>query len=488
MERGYELIRKIAGGGMGEVFVARRTGAGDFEKRVALKLLLPHLASSPKLVQDFHAEARLAARMHHPNIVEIFDVGEADGRPFIAMQLVDGVTLSRLMREVQKRGDRIPLNVIRLIGTGLCEALSYAHALTDGQGRPLRVVHRDVTPGNVLVSRNGAVLLTDFGIARVRDGSLTDPGVLRGKAAYLAPEQVLNDAPTDARADIYSAALTLYEALTGTHPYKRESMNDAVAAVIKGELPRLETLRDDLTPGLSRALHQALARKPDARFNTARELREALADGPVATAPELAEFVTEYCADSLQQPLQPEEPSGPGTRSVVLVTVPLPAAREDGRGEGRARIGLIVASLALLILGAGSWWAFKEPPPKPVEVAVLPVKVESEPEVVTPEPEEVVAYSNPDPEPAKPTAKRPPKRVAPAPPPTAAVKVGYLTADASPWAEVLLSGRVIDRTPFVRYPLPVGKHTLVFRGPGGAVQERAVSVTAGKITAVRVDF
>lgn len=489
MERGYELIRKIAGGGMGEVFVARRTGAGDFEKRVALKLLLPHLASSPKLVQDFHAEARLAARMHHPNIVEIFDVGEADGRPFIAMQLVDGVTLNRLMRAVHKRGDRIPLNLVRLIGTGLCEALSYAHALTDGQGKPLRVVHRDVTPGNVLVSRNGAVLLTDFGIARVRDGSLTDPGVLRGKAAYLAPEQVLNDAPTDARADIYSAALTLYEALTGTHPYKRESMNDALAAVIKGELPRLETLRDDLTPGLARALHQALARKPDERFNTARELREALADGPVATAPELAEFVTEYCADSLQQPLQPEDPSGPGTRSVVLVTpthleLPLPAERREGRGEGRARLAILGALALLVIGGATAWWTFQPGEPAPVAMA-LPVKVDPEPELpveAEPAPPEIEVEPKPAP------TRRPTRRTAPPPPAPAAVKVGYLTADASPWAEVLLLGRVIDRTPFVRYPLPVGKHTLVFRGPGGAVKERAVSVTAGKITAVRVDF
>ena len=499
MERGYELIRKIAGGGMGEVFVARRTGAGDFEKRVALKLLLPHLASSPKLVQDFHAEARLAARMHHPNIVEIFDVGEADGRPFIAMQLVDGVTLNRLMREVHRREDRMPLHIVRLIGTGLCEALSYAHALTDGQGKPLRVVHRDVTPGNVLVSRNGAVLLTDFGIARVRDGSLTDPGVLRGKAAYLAPEQVLNDAPTDARADIYSAALTLYEALTGTHPYKRESMNDALVAVKKGELPRLETLRDDITPGLSRAIHQALARKPEGRFNTARELREALADGPVATAPELAEFVMEYCADSLEQPLQPEDPSGPGTRSVVLVTpthidleLPLPAQRGKGRGERRAKIA---AALAVLILiGAATWWTFKpdaEPKvPVPAPLAVVPAKIDPEPELAVeedPAPPEVATLTDPDPDPKPPPIKRPPKRPPPAPPP-AAVKVGYLTADASPWAEVLLSGRVIDRTPFVRYPLPVGKHTLVFRGPGGATQERAVSVTAGKITAVRVDF
>lgn len=491
MERGYELIRKIAGGGMGEVFVARRTGAGDFEKRVALKLLLPHLASSPKLVQDFHAEARLAARMHHPNIVEIFDVGEADGRPFIAMQLVDGVTLSRLMREVHKRGDRLPLHLARLIGTGLCEALTYAHALTDGQGKPLRVVHRDVTPGNVLVSRNGAVLLTDFGIARVRDGSLTDPGVLRGKAAYLAPEQVLNDAPTDARADIYSAALTLYEALTGTHPYRRESMNDAVAAVIKGELPRIETLRDDVTPGLAAALHKALARKPEDRFAVAKELREGLADGPVATAPELAEFVLRYCSDSLAQPLQPEEPSGPGTRSVVMVT-PTQLQLPPQKAAPPKRRGPVVAIAVLtLVLSGVAWWRSREPKPAPLVVTI------ATPPPPTPEPvpvPEVVAAvrveEEPKPEPPVVVAV-PPKKVTkrvPPPPPPAAVRVGYLTADASPWAEVLLAGRVIDRTPFVRYPLPVGKHTLVFRGPGGAVQERAVSVSAGKITAVRVDF
>lgn len=484
MERGYELIKKIAAGGMGEVFIARRTGAGDFEKRVALKLLLPHLASVPRLVQDFHAEARLAARMHHPNIVEIFDVGEADGRPFIAMQLVDGVTLSRLLRAVTKRGDQLPLPIARLIGTGLCEALSYAHALTDGQGKPLRVVHRDVTPGNVLVSRNGAVLLTDFGIARVRDGSLTDPGVLRGKAAYLAPEQVLFDAPVDARADIYSAGLTLYEALTGTQPYRRESMNDALLAVKDGKLPRLETVRPDVTPGFAAALHRALSRKPEDRFPLAKELRAALADGPVATAPELADFVLRYCADSLIQPLQPEEPSGPATRSVVMVTptqlqLPPPA---NARHRGRPLVAVLLG--ALLLLGAGTWWLFNaEPIPLPVipeapapppPVVIAPVQVEAEPQPA------------PDPEPAPPPAVKRPVKRAPAPPP--AMRVGYLTADASPWAEVLLAGRVIDRTPFVRYPLPVGKHTLVFRGPAGEVRERAVSVSEGKTTSVRVDF
>lgn len=484
MERGYELIKKIAGGGMGEVFIARRTGAGDFEKRVALKLLLPHLASVPRLVQDFHAEARLAARMHHPNIVEIFDVGEADGRPFIAMQLVDGVTLSRLLRAVTKNGDRIPLPIVRLIGTGLCEALSYAHALTDGQGQPLRVVHRDVTPGNVLVSRNGAVLLTDFGIARVRDGSLTDPGVLRGKAAYLAPEQVLYDAPVDARADIYSAGLTMFEVLTGTHPYKRESMNDAINAVKEGRLPRIEELRSDITPGLATAMHRALARKPEDRFPVAKDFRAALADGPVATSPELAEFVLRYCADSLTQPLEPEEPSGPATKSVVMVT-PTQLQLPPPEKAPRSRRGIAIAGALLLLAVPAVWWLFNSepvPPPAKREAPVPPPMVVIAPvQIEPPQPE-----PQPDPAPA-PVAKRPVKRVPP-PPPPAQMRVGYLTADASPWAEVLLSGRVIDRTPFVRYPLPVGKHTLVFRGPAGEIRERAVSVAEGKTTSVRVDF
>ena len=368
--------------------------------------------------------------MHYPNIVEIFDVGEADGRPFIAMQLVDGVTLSRLLRAVTKNGDRIPLPIVRLIGTGLCEALSYAHALTDGQGQPLRVVHRDVTPGNVLVSRNGAVLLTDFGIARVRDGSLTDPGVLRGKAAYLAPEQVLYDAPVDARADIYSAGLTMFEVLTGTHPYKRESMNDAINAVKEGKLPRIEELRSDITPGLAAALHRALARKPEDRFPVAKEFRAALADGPVATSPELAEFVLRYCADSLTQPLEPEEPSGPATKSVVMVTptqLQLPAPEGAPRST---RVIAIAGALLLLAVPAMWWLSSSEPLPPPAKVEALvppPVVVIAPVQIEPPQPE-------PQPDPAPPpVAKRSVKRVPP-PPPPAQMRVGYLTADASPWA------------------------------------------------------
>jgi eukaryotic-like serine/threonine-protein kinase len=564
VERAYELVRRIAGGGMGEVFVARLTGAGSFEKQVALKLLLPHLADDPELVQGFHDEARLAARMHHPNIVEIFDVGETGGRPFIAMQLVDGVTTHQLIRDAWNLNEPIPLPIARFIAVGLCEALHYAHALTDGEGRALKVVHRDVTPGNVLVSRNGAVLLTDFGIARVRDGTKTAPGVVRGKAAYLAPEQVLLDAPVDARADIYSAGLTLYEILTGTNPHRRETNEKALLAVAEGEIARIETRRADLTPGLANAIHRALARRPEERFATAKAMREALVDGPIATGHELADFVHRICpatvavaqADALvagtrsvkvdvatrpdraamtpsnrvtklARPLRiaeerstdPERDAvaprpSPGGPTPARWSVAAPTEPEHARSDRSTELGAqavsrklgrtealavqpsplpwrVVTVLAVIAAGLALWLVVRPEPSKQKPLPVVrPVTPEPEPVKVAPEPPVIAAVvvapdPTPTPEPVRaPVAARHPV----APVKSSPVHVGFLTADATPWAEVLVGGRVIERTPFVRYPLPVGKYTLVFRGPDGSTREKIVSLAEGEVTAVRVEF
>ena len=518
MDAGYELIRRIAQGGMGEVFVARRTGAANFEKRVALKLLLPHLADSPDTVRRFHDEARLAARMHHPNIVEIFDIGDADGRPFIAMQLVDGVTLSRLIRELAKTGTRMPLPLVRLIATGLCEALAYAHGLTDQGGRPLKVVHRDVTPGNVLVSRNGAVLLTDFGIAQARDSARTEPGVLKGKAAYLAPEQLQRDRPVDARTDLYALALTLYELLTGTNPYRRATMSESLAAAREGRIEPVEALRPDVGPRMAKALHQALSRDPDARFSSARAFRAALIDAEVAPGPDLADFVQAHCPDVMTT-TPDEDANGPNTRSVVLSVTPsnhrlapaddAPGATLEDEPEDEALRNavverpppsrappLVVLTLLLLaVASAGGWWWLSQQEARPVRApAPVPVPVERAPEVeaevapveAPPEPSPVDP-APPQPEPVVRPAKSRPKVVVPAPTPQK-MKVGYLTADATPWAEVEVGGQVLDRTPFSRFPLPVGKHQVLFRGPEGKTITRQVQVNEGEVAAIRVDF
>lgn len=310
---GFELLRRLAAGGMGEVFIARKTGTGNFEKRLALKLLLPHLADSPEAVQRFHAEARLAARMNHPNIVEIFDVGEAEGRPFIAMQLVEGVSLDTYLRLAREDGLMTPLPIVRAIALGVCEALAYAHDLKDGKGQPLRLVHRDVTPSNVMVSYTGSVQLTDFGIARVGEIA-TSFGRVQGKAAYVAPEQLTLDAPLDARADIYTAALTIYELLTLHNPFRRRNQTDTFKAVLEGVIPPISQFRTDVSAEMEAALRCAFSPKPADRFRDATTFRKALIDGQVASGPDIAEHLRLRVP-----PLQTEEPTSPqGTKSQVL--------------------------------------------------------------------------------------------------------------------------------------------------------------------------
>lgn len=306
----YELLKKIAEGGMGEVFVARRRGVGSFDKHVALKLMLPHLSQDAERRARFLQEARVAALMHHPNVVEIFDVGEREGRPFLAMQLVEGVTLSVVRRAAP--GGQFPLELARLIGLGLCEGLAYVHELADRKGQPLHLVHRDVSPGNVLVSQAGAVLLTDFGIARARDSeSLTRPGMMRGKPAWVAPEQLAAN-QADARADQYSAALVLYELISGEHPFRTDDPKNPRDRV-STKVASLASLRADVGPKMSQALARALSLDPERRFPTIREFSAAFLDGPVGTAPALGVLVREKCGERLRVLDVADEGPGTGT-------------------------------------------------------------------------------------------------------------------------------------------------------------------------------
>ncbi len=494
MQSRYELIRRLAAGGMGEVFVARRVGRADFEKRVALKLLLPHLSTSSELVTRFYGEARLAARMHHPNVVEIFDVGEADGRPFLAMQLVEGVSLNVLIKAARAKQRPVPLPLVRLIASGMCEGLAHAHELTDG-GRALGVVHRDVTPSNIMVSVAGAVLLTDFGIARVQDSGGEG---LRGKSGYLPPELLMPGATVDARADQWSAAMTLYELLTFGNPLRQPTLEASLEALRTVTLPRVETVRTDVTPRLAAALTRALSLSAGARFPDVRAFSEALLDGPIATAPELGRYVREVCGDN---PLNETHDAGPGTRSVVVTRTML------GEGSGSVALAapprspwgplLGLTVVAALVVGAVAFYDTRSPEPEPV---TTPVAVSAAPElVVAVAVPAAVPVAVPPPEPAAVVESEPatkaeqPKsrkvaRVVKAERPAAGVQVGFLSADAEPWAEVSVDGRVIDRTPFARFPLPVGPHELVFRGPDGSEQKRTVTVLVGKTEAVRVDF
>ncbi|MBL8949957.1 MAG: protein kinase [Myxococcaceae bacterium] len=478
----YETLSRIAAGGMGEVFVAKRTGAGAFEKKVALKVLLPHLAHDREFVERFFDEARLVARMNHPNIVQIFDVGETDGRPWLAMALVEAVSLSKLEHELGKRRERLPLPLARLIATGLLEGLAYAHALRGPKGEPLGVVHRDITPSNLLVSTDGAVLLTDFGIAKASINlHRTQPGRLRGKMSYLAPETFTGEV-VDQRSDLFSAGVTLYELVTGVSPFLKGTDTDTMEAVRRAQPPKVQSLRGDVTPGLAAALHRALSRSASDRFANARELREALCDGPVATAPELGEYLKVRCGSGLGA--FAESSSGPGTSSLPAGHTPAAVTQPN-----RVPRGPVVAIGVLALLGAAgaAWWlapvkepAFVSPAPPPAPVAAV-----LEPEAL-PVPDEVPLTPPLVAPPSAPVRARPRKPVQP--PSVDPLRVGYLTADAAPWAEVFLDGKALDRTPLSRFPVPSGRHTLVFKSADGRTVERPVRIEEGEVEVVRVQF
>jgi serine/threonine-protein kinase len=282
----YRVERRIASGGMAEVYVAYREAAHGFERRVALKTILPQLASDPEFAAMFADEARIAARLEHPGIAQVFDFGEQDGMLYLAMELVDGASVNRLLRAATatREATPIPLAVILHVGIEVARALAYAHVARDVRGRPLGLVHRDVSPANILLGRRGEVKLVDFGIARaIGAAHRTDEGMVRGKLGYMSPEQVQGK-PIDGRSDVFTLAavlaeMCLLEPLFGTGEDLSVLMR--IRNVDLAPLERLLAAEERRLraaskagapqtagppPELLRLLRSALARKPEDRI------------------------------------------------------------------------------------------------------------------------------------------------------------------------------------------------------------------------------
>jgi len=267
----YEVLHRIGSGGMAEIFLARQKGVQGFQKKVVLKRILPSLSEDPRFLDMFLQEAKLAARISHPNVVQIFDLGSDAGRYFIAMEYVRGWDLRNVLRACERRGIQMPLEYACRIAIDLCAGLHAAHTCVDDEGRPLGIVHRDVSPRNVLLSSEGTVKITDFGIAKA-EGSLphTKPGTIKGKVAYMAPEQIVtNDAALDARADIFAAGVVFFECVTGRRPFQRETDFDTMRSLLSDPVPDLAELRADVPPSWDVVVGRALARSLDKRYPSA---------------------------------------------------------------------------------------------------------------------------------------------------------------------------------------------------------------------------
>ncbi|NOK38877.1 protein kinase [Corallococcus exercitus] len=303
----YQLLKRLATGGMAQIYLARRPGSDAPDKLLVLKRILPHLSENDEFVRMFLDEARIAARLAHPNVVQIYDLGAEGDTFFIAMEYIHGVDARRLWKRSETAGRPLPVPLVCRILLEACAGLDYAHKKTDATGRPLDIVHRDVSPQNILVTFDGGVKVVDFGIAKAADqATVTRSGVLKGKYSYMSPEQAAGQR-VDRRSDVFALGVVLHELLTGGRLFKRPSDMLTLSAVAECHVPVPSQVAPRVPVELDAIVLKALAKEPDARYQHAQELQRALEGWlasqpqPCGTTADLAAFMRELYADRLSE-------------------------------------------------------------------------------------------------------------------------------------------------------------------------------------------
>ena len=407
----YELLKRLAGGGMGEVYLARQRGLAGFQKLVVIKTLLPHLCEDEELIAMFTDEARLSAQLIHPNICQVFEFDEIGGNYYIAMEYLRGEDLRRLFRACQEQGRPLPLPLICRIIADAAAGLAFAHSLRDPAGRPYGIVHRDISPQNILVTLDGGVKIIDFGIAKAAGRAQhTRTGALKGKCSYMSPEQA-SGATVDSRADIFALGIVLHELLTGRRLFKAEDDAQTLARVRECRVPPPSEIDPGVDPGLDPIVLKALEKDPALRYESAQDLRLALEDWLVegrrsAASAHLAEFLKVIYADRL------EREAGEATAEL-----PTPATRRTPTGSPRGsdtssqvrtasasrplgrRPATVAAAVAAAVAAVGvvSFLAARAPAPAPAPApAAAAVGGRSDPEE-NPPPRKVTVVLKTDP-------------------------------------------------------------------------------------------
>ncbi len=408
----YTLLERLAAGGMAEVFRAKIVSSHGFEKIIVIKRILPHLAADPSFVTMFIDEAKLMAQLTHPKIVQVLDFGDVAGQYFIALEYIDGADALALLRAAAQKRVRVPLNLVVFVVAEILDALDYAHTALDMDGRPMRLVHRDISPSNIFIARHGEVKLGDFGIAHAdARGAETQAGTLKGKYGYMSPEQVVGGA-LDGRSDLFAVGIVLAEAFMGRRLFTAQNDLDVLLMVRDARIERLDRYGHDLPPELSEIVRKALRRDPAQRYQTAAEFRDRLADylfsqgvrvGPadlrafmadlVDTSPEALARVQQR-GRRLSAPQSKVAPA-PAVGSSVsksgvpsarpVAETPLPRAR--GRGEGLPApmpTGGEAESWSGAILhssGRGTGWTPADPSPVLAGAGAAPPYVDPRSEV-----------------------------------------------------------------------------------------------------------
>ncbi|MFN0064069.1 MAG: serine/threonine protein kinase [Myxococcaceae bacterium] len=269
----YTLIDRLAVGGMAEIFLAVHAGMAGFQKIVVIKRIRPHLSKETNFVQMFLNEAKLAAQLNHPNIVQIYDLGRIGPSYFIAMEHLFGRDMRRIIPKAEGQNIPFPMVYALKIASSVCEGLYCAHQKTDLLGNPLNIVHRDVTPENIFVSFDGTVKILDFGIAKAANRTdQTRAGEIKGKLSYMSPEQAMGR-PLDRRSDVFSLGVVLYEWLTGFKLFTGDSEVAILRSITEGKIYAPSYFKADIPEGVERILMRALQKDPAARYQTAWEMQ-----------------------------------------------------------------------------------------------------------------------------------------------------------------------------------------------------------------------
>jgi hypothetical protein len=447
----YAIYDRIAAGGMATVHLGRLLGEGGFSRTVAIKRLHPQYALDPDFVAMFLDEARLAARVRHPNVVPTIDVVAKDDEVFLVMEYVDGEPLSALLRASNDQGKRVPVDYVSTLMTGVLEGLHAAHEAKDDQGRPLDIVHRDMSPHNVLVGVDGVPRVIDFGVAKAM-GQVhsTREGQIRGKLAYMSPEQVRGGS-LDGRTDVFAASVVLWEALAGRKLFKAENDMALMRLLLSAPIEPPSVYAADVPPGVDAVVLRGLERDVDRRFQSADEMAAALTEAmPGAPARKVGAWVKEIGGQKLvarAAVVQHIERSSTGATPASLERAPTSGAQSTqasgvsvaspsmapGAAQVRNRLLPIVigGSVGLsLVVGVVALWQLRAPPvgvtsavatetaaaapspaPLPIVVTEPPMPAPSASSAVP-----VVAASAPSAvAPASPSTPEPPARPARAP-------------------------------------------------------------------------
>jgi len=479
----YELLGHLATGGMAEIHLARLAGEGGFEKIVVVKRLLPELVASPAYVAMFLDEGKLVARLDHPNICEVHELGREGAEYYLAMPFLDGVPVHDLIARPRDPDRAAQLAVAAGVIVQACDGLHHAHELRDADGAAANLVHRDISPSNLFVTASGVVKVLDFGIAKVRGGAATEAGMIKGKAQYMSPEQLLGD-PVDRRSDVFALGIVLFELATHQRLFKRASDYLTARAILEDDLPRADAVDPAVPAALADVIARALAREPARRFATAHQLGEAVrAALPPASAADLAAAVRSTDELTAQRTRQQRVLGEARSRISELATRAFVAPVDDVAtelaprprrrrawwplGAGLAGVGLVVA----LVGGArctstGESHAGLDRPLDPP---------------LDPPPIEARSRPRPEPEPAPvgprtPVVEAPVARGSQRPPPPA---YGAFSIDSSPFATIYFDGARLGVTPMVKRRAPSGKHRIRAVLSDGRAKELTVEIPQG---------